>query len=328
VSRERRVVVLEPRRIRAPEAVEVAVGVAVVTARAGLRLALAPARLLARTPAVRAREERLAATGRAAAERGRRVLESAAADAISSPAAARAIDAALAGPLPEDVARSLAEHRVVQRLAESPELSDTTREVLDRVLADPELERALERVLSGPAVRAAMANQTTSLAEEIGVKLRARAASLDDAAGRAAEPGFAGLASRGIALALDSAAIIAIVAVGGAVLGLVASLVGELRPAWLVGLLLGAAWLLVTGGYFLTFWTLTGQTPGMRLLNLRVLGPGGAPLRTGRAFVRLVGLLLAIVPMFAGFLPVLFDRRRRALQDFLAGTVVVFGAGD
>jgi hypothetical protein len=40
--------------------------------------------------------------------------------------------------------------------------------------------------------------------------------------------------------------------------------------------------------------------------------------------VRLIGLLLAIIPMFAGFLPVLFDRRRRALQDYLAGTVVVY----
>jgi hypothetical protein len=28
------------------------------------------------------------------------------------------------------------------------------------------------------------------------------------------------------------------------------------------------------------------------------------------------------VPLFAGFLPVLFDDRRRALQDFVAGTSV------
>ena len=32
--------------------------------------------------------------------------------------------------------------------------------------------------------------------------------------------------------------------------------------------------------------------------------------------------MLAIIPLFAGFLPVLFDRRRRALPDYLAGTVV------
>ena len=62
----------------------------------------------------------------------------------------------------------------------------------------------------------------------------------------------------------------------------------------------------------------------MRLLRLRVLGPDGLPPRAGRGVVRFAGLLLAIVPVFAGFLPVLVDRRRRALQDFLAGTVVVF----
>jgi uncharacterized RDD family membrane protein YckC len=42
-----------------------------------------------------------------------------------------------------------------------------------------------------------------------------------------------------------------------------------------------------------------------------------------RSIVRFVGLVLAIALLFLGFLPVLFDRRRRALQDYLAGTAVV-----
>jgi uncharacterized RDD family membrane protein YckC len=65
----------------------------------------------------------------------------------------------------------------------------------------------------------------------------------------------------------------------------------------------------------------------MRLLRLRLLGPGGGRLSIGRAFVRLVGLVLSIVPMFAGFVPVLFTERRRGLADWLAGTVVVYGDG-
>jgi uncharacterized RDD family membrane protein YckC len=40
--------------------------------------------------------------------------------------------------------------------------------------------------------------------------------------------------------------------------------------------------------------------------------------------VRLIGLGLAIVPLFLGFLPVLVDARRRGLHDFLAGTVVLY----
>jgi hypothetical protein len=33
---------------------------------------------------------------------------------------------------------------------------------------------------------------------------------------------------------------------------------------------------------------------------------------------------LAIVPLFAGYLPVLFDGRRRGLPDYLAQTEVVY----
>ena len=38
----------------------------------------------------------------------------------------------------------------------------------------------------------------------------------------------------------------------------------------------------------------------------------------------LIGLALAIIPCFLGFVPALFDRQRRALPDYLAGTVVVY----
>jgi hypothetical protein len=39
--------------------------------------------------------------------------------------------------------------------------------------------------------------------------------------------------------------------------------------------------------------------------------------------VRWIGILLSIVPCFAGFLPVLVDDRRRGLADLLARTMVV-----
>ena len=46
-------------------------------------------------------------------------------------------------------------------------------------------------------------------------------------------------------------------------------------------------------------------------------------LRPLRALVRLVALTLCAIPLFAGFLPILFDDRRRGFHDMLAGTVVV-----
>ena len=75
--------------------------------------------------------------------------------------------------------------------------------------------------------------------------------------------------------------------------------------------------------YFSLFWTTTGQTPGMRLMQLRVMTADGERPHLVRSLVRVVGLALAIIPLFAGFLPVFFDARRRGVHDMLARTVVV-----
>jgi uncharacterized RDD family membrane protein YckC len=135
---------------------------------------------------------------------------------------------------------------------------------------------------------------------------------------------YAGIATRAVALGIDVLIAQLIVLLGGALLALVSSLVGDVRLDGLGKLLAAAAWAAVVASYFVVFWTSAGQTPGMRALRLRVTTDGGGPLGLGRALVRLLGLALAIIPLFAGFLPVLVDDRRRALQDFMARTVVVY----
>lgn len=206
-----------------------------------------------------------------------------------------------------------------------------TLELTDRILASDETQRVLRHVASSPELRDAIARQTTGLAEEVVGGVRASATRLDDRAeqilhrpARAEPAPYAGIATRAIALATDAAltGVIFMSIVG--IASLVASLVGDLRPAWLVGALLASGWLLVAGTYFVLFWSAAGQTPGMRLLRLRVFGPEGKPLSLGRSLVRLVGLGLSIVPLFAGFVPVLFTERRRGLADFLAGSVVLY----
>jgi uncharacterized RDD family membrane protein YckC len=226
----------------------------------------------------------------------------------------RLVDGALAGPLPDVVARSSVEHHVADRLAQ-------------QLLDSPEFDRALERALSSPKVRAALAHQTRSAAAELADDVHARAAGLDRAlsfGGAREAPHFAGAASRALAFAVDLVLAHVSFLVGAAVVGLVVSLVGELRPAWLFGALAGSSWLLLVGAYFVFFWTLGGQTIGMRILRLRLTDPHGRTPTTLRAAVRFAALLLAIVPMFAGFLPILFDRRRRGLHDLLAGTAVSY----
>jgi uncharacterized RDD family membrane protein YckC len=127
-----------------------------------------------------------------------------------------------------------------------------------------------------------------------------------------------------VALVVDAALAQAAYLVVAASVGLVLGLAGALDGGWLTGSLAGGGWLLVVALYFVGFWSVTGQTPGMRLLRLRVQARSGEPPSAFRSLLRLAGLILAIILLFAGFLPALFDRRRRALPDFVAGTTVVY----
>ena len=139
---------------------------------------------------------------------------------------------------------------------------------------------------------------------------------------------YAGIATRAIALAADVAIVQVIVFAGGAVLALVASLAGGLEMDTSARILAAVAWAAAVCTYFVFFWAGAGQTPGMRLMGLRVCTTRGELPGIGRSLVRVFGLALAIIPLFAGFLPVLVDDRRRALQDFMAGTVVLHATAE
>jgi uncharacterized RDD family membrane protein YckC len=84
-----------------------------------------------------------------------------------------------------------------------------------------------------------------------------------------------------------------------------------------------AAWFAFEGLYFVAFWSLAGQTLGMRFLGIR-LGVEGRGLPFRRAVRRLAGLVLAGLAFGLGFLGILFDERRRGWQDRLAGVDVLY----
>jgi len=280
----------------------------------------------------------------------------------------RAIDAALAGPLPEMVGRAIVEQRVIERVVAEMLEASAGREagtegadgVVEQVLRNPALERwvaseeatrlaeaatqrlvhtpafqrAVAEMLSSPEVRRAIAEAAGGYGEEAADAARGKARAADDRVEarvhrllrrpRAAEAGFGGVATRGVALVVDAALAQAAYLVVAASVGLVLGLAGELHRGWLTGSLAGGGWLLVVALYFVGFWSVTGQTPGMRLMRLRVQARSGEPPSAFRSLLRLAGLILAIIPLFAGFLPALVDRRRRALPDFVAGTTVVY----
>jgi uncharacterized RDD family membrane protein YckC len=141
----------------------------------------------------------------------------------------------------------------------------------------------------------------------------------------AAPLAYVGIVTRTIAFAADAAVIqIAAIAVAGT-FALILSVLSP--PDKFDGLILvvgSAVYCLWLVGYFVVFWSATGQTPGNRLLQIRVCrADAGTVPSAGAALLRFFGLIVAALPLFAGFLPILLDDRRRGVHDMLAGTVVV-----
>lgn len=106
----------------------------------------------------------------------------------------------------------------------------------------------------------------------------------------------------------------------------------ELSPDLLIAALLdgntASEALLVLSGilfflYFFVFHAARGQTPGKRLLGLRVIDAYGRTPGLTRTLLRQASYLLSLLPCSLGFLWVGFDRERRALHDWVAGTYVV-----
>ena len=62
-------------------------------------------------------------------------------------------------------------------------------------------------------------------------------------------------------------------------------------------------------------------------MQLRVVTADGSRIKPRWAVVRCIGVLLAALPLFAGFVPILYDARRRGFQDWLARTVVAEAPG-
>jgi hypothetical protein len=98
-------------------------------------------------------------------------------EVLSAPEIARVVDRALAGSLPEEIARSLVRHRVLERiaaeLATSGELerlvtaalaTPQTREITDRALASDDAARSAPRRVE-PRAPDAIARQTTARGE-------------------------------------------------------------------------------------------------------------------------------------------------------------------
>jgi uncharacterized RDD family membrane protein YckC len=92
----------------------------------------------------------------------------------------------------------------------------------------------------------------------------------------------------------------------------------------IVSLIGSVTFLVVYFGYPTFFWVIVGETPGKRLFGLRVLRTDGHRLGVGRALLRAAGYWISALPLFLGFIWILFDGRRQGWHDKLAGTYVIY----
>jgi len=259
------------------------------------------------------------------------------------PEVSRIADRLLAGDTPEELARSVAEHHVLERMVAELAESGALDEMIDRAVASPRTEEAVHRVVASAAVQQAIREvvaspevvqalkaQTTGLVDELADDVSERGNALDDRIESVVrrrtvvEPVYAGLATRGAAFALDLVGLAVVYGIFAGTLALISYLVGGLARVSIMGSVLGGGATLLVLAYFVLFWNGAGRTPGMHLLGLRVRDARGGPPSFMRSLLRALLTWFSIAILFLGYLPVLFDRRRRGLPDLVAGTEVVY----
>jgi len=105
--------------------------------------------------------------------------------------------------------------------------------------------------------------------------------------------------------------------------------IGREAPKWMIAIMIIALFLLFAG-YFIFFeWLWNGQTPGKRLLKLRVIREDGRPITLWEAIARNLLRVFDAVPGFllpiysVGLIVIFLSNRDQRVGDIFAGTVVI-----
>jgi len=253
--------------------------------------------------------------------------------AVESPAVERALVRVLQGPAVEEAMRGAMHSPAVERAlidALDSELVDT---VWKRLLASDEAQKLVERIAEAPEVRAAIASQGVGFLDDIRRQIGKIARTADGAIERIlrritrrrqrTQPTeCAGVFTRVLAFAIDVGVLnLAFIAIS-ALLAFVASIVfpsDATVPALAIG---AAAWLIAGAVFVVSFWALTGQTPGMSIVGLRIVPLDQPRMDLRIAIRRMFGFILAVLTLGLGFLGIVFSDRRRGLEDTIGHTEV------
>ena len=264
-----------------------------------------------------------------------RAVESAAEEAmvaaIESEAVERALARVLKGPVVEEAMNSALESDAVKHALIDALDSELVDEVWRRLLASDEAQRLVERIAEAPELRAAISAQSVGMIEDVGHTIGRGTRRLDGTAegavrkvtfrqaaapsrptAPAPSPAASPLASTPCSINLAFSGIAAVAAL------IASAFTGNGNGVSDFALAVGtAAWFALGSLYLVGFWSLTGQTLGMRFVGIR-LDVEGRGLRLGLSVRRLIGMALATLAFGFGFLGIFFDERRRAWDDRLS----------
>ncbi len=264
-------------------------------------------------------------------------IEEAIVRAVESDATERAVARILNGPMIEQaVQQALRSEAVEQALLETVD-SEMVDRLWGRILDSDETQKLIERIAEAPEVRAAIASQGVGLIGDIGEQV-SRVTKVLDAIGervgrriffrqpRSLATDRAGFFTRMLGVGIDAIIVNIGLISGAALISLIASVFGLDASGLSNGALaVGAlAWLGMGSLYLFVFWSLSGQTPGMRFLDIRIESEGESNIGPRKALRRLVGFWLAAIPFGLGFIGVLLKIDRTGFHDRLGGTAVYY----
>ncbi|HEY8002002.1 MAG TPA: RDD family protein [Solirubrobacterales bacterium] len=250
--------------------------------------------------------------------------------ALESPAVERAILRVLESEAAQESLERTLSSPAVERAAAKALDSEVVNQAWDRLLASEEVQKLVERIADAPEVRSAIAAQGAGLIGDLGRQIRRIADRFDGGLERfvrrligkprTAPRDSVGLVSRGIAFLIDLAILDGIFLATAAVLSALFGSDGVSTAAFVFG---ATAWVIFGGLYLFTFWSLAGQTPGMRFLSIQIEHEGSRRLGPRVARRRLVGAVLAAIPFGLGYLGVVTRDDQRGFHDRHADTDVV-----
>ncbi|MFZ0088897.1 MAG: RDD family protein [Solirubrobacteraceae bacterium] len=258
-------------------------------------------------------------------------VEEAIVRALRSPAIGRAIERAIESHASTVELNSAEIAQVVRRALESEAAADIWTEVL----ASEQAQMLVERVAGAPEIRAAIAEQSAGLITDVGVRLTKLTEALDDAVERIvrrrdpdSETDQAGLATRLTAAGIDLGLLFVAYSLASTALASVIPFVFGEELSLAGGILLGTLGFIAAGAIFASFWALTGQTPGMRFLSIRLTHHGSREISAGVATRRLLALMVSLLPAGLGYFAIARDPSRRGWHDRMTGTEVIYDTID